>query len=239
MKTAMLGLLAETPIHAGSGRGMGVVDLPVAREAATDYPVLVGSSLKGVTQGQDGDGTGRRSERAFRHTRACRRPADIRRAPVAAPRAQPQRFVPLGNVPAPRRALSPGPLTGPVSSHVRKSLDVELPVRVGPTGDWRSLPRGAPVRHPATARSPDDSGDAPLNLSCSIERRETASPPRSPFSTTTTSRGSHATVSPSRLATLWRTRRRRARASGTRRHCLRIRSCMRWWRAEAGKHSIR
>ena len=48
MNTAMLGLLAETPIHAGSGRGMGVVDLPVAREAATDYPVLVGSSLKGA-----------------------------------------------------------------------------------------------------------------------------------------------------------------------------------------------
>ena len=48
MKTAMLGLLAETPIHAGAGRGMGVVDLPVAREAATDYPVLVGSSLKGA-----------------------------------------------------------------------------------------------------------------------------------------------------------------------------------------------
>ena len=48
MKTIMLGLLAETPIHPGSGRGMGVVDLPVAREAATDYPVLVGSSLKGA-----------------------------------------------------------------------------------------------------------------------------------------------------------------------------------------------
>ncbi|MDI9588744.1 MAG: type III-B CRISPR module RAMP protein Cmr4 [Acidobacteriota bacterium] len=48
MKTAMLGLLAETPIHPGSGRSLGVVDLPVAREAATDYPVLVGSSLKGA-----------------------------------------------------------------------------------------------------------------------------------------------------------------------------------------------
>lgn len=48
MKTAMLGLLAESPIHAGTGRGLGVVDLPVAREAATDYPVLVGSSLKGA-----------------------------------------------------------------------------------------------------------------------------------------------------------------------------------------------
>ncbi len=48
MKSAILGLLAETPIHPGAGRGMGVVDLPVAREAATDYPVLVGSSLKGA-----------------------------------------------------------------------------------------------------------------------------------------------------------------------------------------------
>ncbi|MDE0225844.1 MAG: type III-B CRISPR module RAMP protein Cmr4 [Gammaproteobacteria bacterium] len=48
MNTAMLGLLAETPIHPGTGRGRGVVDLPVAREAATDYPVLVGSSLKGA-----------------------------------------------------------------------------------------------------------------------------------------------------------------------------------------------
>ena len=48
MNATMLGLLAETPIHPGAGRGMGVVDLPVAREAATDYPVLVGSSLKGA-----------------------------------------------------------------------------------------------------------------------------------------------------------------------------------------------
>lgn len=48
MKTTVLGLLAETPVHPGSGRSLGVVDLPVAREAATDYPVLVGSSLKGA-----------------------------------------------------------------------------------------------------------------------------------------------------------------------------------------------
>lgn len=48
MKTAMLGFLAETPIHPGTGRGMGVVDLPVAREASTGYPVIVASSLKGA-----------------------------------------------------------------------------------------------------------------------------------------------------------------------------------------------
>ncbi len=61
MNATMLGLLAESPIHPGSGRSMGVVDLPVAREAATDYPVLVGSSLKGAlrdkaeTRGQNAD----------------------------------------------------------------------------------------------------------------------------------------------------------------------------------------
>lgn len=48
MNTALLGLLAETPIHPGCGRSMGVVDLPVAREAATDYPLIAGSSLKGA-----------------------------------------------------------------------------------------------------------------------------------------------------------------------------------------------
>ncbi len=48
MQKAILGLLAETPVHPGAGRSMGVVDLPVAREAATSYPVLVGSSLKGA-----------------------------------------------------------------------------------------------------------------------------------------------------------------------------------------------
>ncbi len=48
MNTALLGFLAETSVHPGSGRSMGVVDLPVAREAATDYPLIVGSSLKGA-----------------------------------------------------------------------------------------------------------------------------------------------------------------------------------------------
>lgn len=54
----MLGLLAETPVHSGTGRGMGVVDLPVAREASTDYPVLVGSSLKGALRDKANQGEG-------------------------------------------------------------------------------------------------------------------------------------------------------------------------------------
>lgn len=48
MNAAILGLLAETSIHPGVGADTGFVDLPVAREAATDYPVIVGSSVKGA-----------------------------------------------------------------------------------------------------------------------------------------------------------------------------------------------
>lgn len=48
MKTTMLGFLAETAIHCGAGRSAGIVDLPIAREAATDYPFIAGSSLKGA-----------------------------------------------------------------------------------------------------------------------------------------------------------------------------------------------
>lgn len=51
MNTQLLGLLAETSIHPGAGQSAGVVDLPVAREAATDYPVVPGSSLKGALLG--------------------------------------------------------------------------------------------------------------------------------------------------------------------------------------------
>ncbi|MGO9113614.1 MAG: type III-B CRISPR module RAMP protein Cmr4 [Thermoguttaceae bacterium] len=48
MNTMILGLFAETSIHPGAGQSAGFVDLPVAREAATDYPVIVGSSFKGA-----------------------------------------------------------------------------------------------------------------------------------------------------------------------------------------------
>jgi CRISPR-associated protein Cmr4 len=41
-------MLAETFIHPGTGQNVGAIDLPVAREAATDYPFIAGSSLKGA-----------------------------------------------------------------------------------------------------------------------------------------------------------------------------------------------
>lgn len=48
MKAALIGMLAETSLHPGAGQSTGAIDLPVQREATTDYPVLVGSSLKGA-----------------------------------------------------------------------------------------------------------------------------------------------------------------------------------------------
>lgn len=59
MKTAVIGLLAETSVHPGGGRSLGVVDLPVAREAATEYPVLVGSALKGALRDRTGTQQGK------------------------------------------------------------------------------------------------------------------------------------------------------------------------------------
>lgn len=48
MKANMIFLHALSPLHAGTGQGIGVIDLPVAREKATGIPILPGSSLKGV-----------------------------------------------------------------------------------------------------------------------------------------------------------------------------------------------
>jgi CRISPR-associated protein Cmr4 len=44
----ILGLFAETPIHPGSGQALDVIQLPIAREATTEYPMIPGSSLKGA-----------------------------------------------------------------------------------------------------------------------------------------------------------------------------------------------
>ena len=48
MKGALIGLLAETSLHPGSEATGGVIDLPVAREGPTGFPVINGSSLKGA-----------------------------------------------------------------------------------------------------------------------------------------------------------------------------------------------
>src|SRR5579884_2839412 len=43
---------ALSPLHAGTGQGTGVIDLPIAREKATGLPFLPGSSLKGTLRAQ-------------------------------------------------------------------------------------------------------------------------------------------------------------------------------------------
>jgi len=45
---AVLGLYTETPLHCGAESATGYVDLPVQRERHTAYPVIPGSTLKGV-----------------------------------------------------------------------------------------------------------------------------------------------------------------------------------------------
>ncbi|MCC7354484.1 MAG: type III-B CRISPR module RAMP protein Cmr4 [Anaerolineae bacterium] len=43
----MMFIYVETPLHAGSGRSLGTVDLPIQRERATDYPMVQASGIKG------------------------------------------------------------------------------------------------------------------------------------------------------------------------------------------------
>lgn len=47
MKTTMLYLYVETPLHAGVGSGLSSIDLPIQRERATQYPMIQGSGIKG------------------------------------------------------------------------------------------------------------------------------------------------------------------------------------------------
>jgi len=48
MQARLLFLHALSPLHVGTGQGVGVIDLPVAREKPTGIPIVPGSSLKGV-----------------------------------------------------------------------------------------------------------------------------------------------------------------------------------------------
>ena len=44
----ILGLLAQTSIHAGTGSNTGVIDLPIQREGHNGWPCVFGSSMKGA-----------------------------------------------------------------------------------------------------------------------------------------------------------------------------------------------
>lgn len=46
----MVYLHALTPVHSGTGQTVAVIDLPIAREKATGWPVIPASSMKGVVR---------------------------------------------------------------------------------------------------------------------------------------------------------------------------------------------
>lgn len=48
MKSHLLYIFTRTPLHVGSGGSVGSVDQPVQRERHTGYPIIPGSSIKGV-----------------------------------------------------------------------------------------------------------------------------------------------------------------------------------------------
>ncbi len=48
MNKAIMSIFTRTPMHVGAGSSVGIVDLPIIRERHTGYPVIPGSSLKGV-----------------------------------------------------------------------------------------------------------------------------------------------------------------------------------------------
>lgn len=61
----VLGLYTETPLHCGAESATGYVDLPIQRERHTEYPVIPGSTLKGVLK-DDMGGEGRLSQDEIR-----------------------------------------------------------------------------------------------------------------------------------------------------------------------------
>ena len=52
MEHQLFYLHALSALHAGTGQGVGAIDLPIARARATQLPLLPGSSLKGVLRDQ-------------------------------------------------------------------------------------------------------------------------------------------------------------------------------------------
>lgn len=62
-EAAVLFIHAQTPLHPGSGTALGIVDLPVQRERHTQWPLIPGSTLKGILRDAcrppDGNGAAR------------------------------------------------------------------------------------------------------------------------------------------------------------------------------------
>jgi CRISPR-associated protein Cmr4 len=61
----VFGLYTETPLHCGAEGGTGYVDLPVQRERHTHYPVIPGSTIKGVLRDELREGLGEGNTRVL------------------------------------------------------------------------------------------------------------------------------------------------------------------------------
>jgi len=48
MKSRILAIFTRTPLHVGAGSSVGAIDQPVIRERHTGFPIIPGSSIKGV-----------------------------------------------------------------------------------------------------------------------------------------------------------------------------------------------
>ncbi len=63
MHTKLLYLFTRTPLHVGAGASVGAIDQPVIRERHTGFPIIPGSSVKGVLRdhifpgAKEGDGS--------------------------------------------------------------------------------------------------------------------------------------------------------------------------------------
>jgi len=62
MATRIYWLHALTPTHTGVGRGVGYIDLPIDRDAVTNWPLVRGSAFKGVWADHHGATRDRRGE---------------------------------------------------------------------------------------------------------------------------------------------------------------------------------
>lgn len=68
LKSRMLYVYTETPLHAGTGTGLGAVDLPIQRERITGYPIVQASGIKGALRSESPDG--REKTAVFGHKKA-------------------------------------------------------------------------------------------------------------------------------------------------------------------------
>lgn len=58
-------MLCETPLHAGSGDDLGIVDLPIQREKHTSFPKVESSSLKGALREAFENANGKTHDKNF------------------------------------------------------------------------------------------------------------------------------------------------------------------------------